>query len=284
MLRAILKTLAYADVFNYPLTQSEIHRFLISSKKSPRSLISKTLKGVPKTSNYYHLKSRSHLAKLRQNRARWSQAKFKIAQRVGEALKIIPWINMVSVTGTLAMNNAQKHDDIDLFIITAPNRLWLTRLFVVPFISIIANRRHPQQKPPNNSICLNLWLSDKSLKVPKTEQNLYTAHEVAQIKKIWDRGDTYKKFLSSNNWLNKFLPNITIPKSNFSTNKSNKSILYTLYNILNTISFRLQHWYMKPKITREKVSLHAAFFHPNNTRKIVFQKYFTRLKKLNLKP
>jgi len=35
-----------------------------------------------------------------------------------------------------------------------------------------------------------------------------------------------------------------------------------LISFFNTLAFKLQYLYMKPKITAEKISLHQAFFHP----------------------
>jgi len=35
---AILQTLAYADIFNYPLTLAELHQFLISHKIDSQNL------------------------------------------------------------------------------------------------------------------------------------------------------------------------------------------------------------------------------------------------------
>jgi D-beta-D-heptose 7-phosphate kinase/D-beta-D-heptose 1-phosphate adenosyltransferase len=42
---------------------------------------------------------------------------------------------------------------------------------------------------------------------------------------------------------------------------------------LDNLAFRLQRWYMRKKITRERVSRHAAFFHPRDAGKEVLTKY-----------
>jgi len=124
-------------------------------------------------------------------------------------------------------------------------------------------------------------LDTTSLAVPKPQQNLYTAHEVAQLKPLWDRGDTYQHFLASNRWIHRYLPNISLPKIRFSKLDASR---YTLVASLNRLAFRLQLWYMHSKMTREKVSLHAAFFHPRDTAKQVMRQYYRRLIRLNLKP
>ena len=42
-----------------------------------------------------------------------------------------------------------------------------------------------------------------------------------------------------------------------------------LFTQLERLAFKFQHWYMKSKITRERVGPHFAFFHPRPTGKIV---------------
>ena len=45
---------------------------------------------------------------------------------------------------------------------------------------------------------------------------------------------------------------------------------------LELLAFKLQHWYMKGKITRERVSRHYAFFHPRPTKTITLDEFKRR--------
>lgn len=47
----------------------------------------------------------------------------------------------------------------------------------------------------------------------------------------------------------------------------------TILSQLDALAFKLQYFYMKPKITRERVSRHYAFFHPRKTAEQVLEKY-----------
>lgn len=300
---AILRTLAYADVFSYPLTAKEIHRWLISKKNvsvnsvnSALSVLQKKHSKIAKVGQYYTLKGRSHLITVRRHREAWSQPKLAEARRVGEWLRLIPTISAVSVTGALAMENTDKFDDIDLLIVTVPHSLWLTRLLVVPLVSLIAKRRkpvypersrrakrrHPQNQEKRqltNSICLNLWLDETALSLPPSRLNLYTAHEVAQAKTLWSRGEVEKIFLADNRWVFSYLPNIVTPT------KISKKIFhfpFSIFNFLNRLAFRLQQSYMKKRLTREVVTPHSAFFHPQNMKAEVMTQYHHRLKQLGL--
>ena len=207
--KAILKTLSYTDIFDYPLTLPELHQFLIEQKASINDLekaLTET-KEVTQDGQFFFLKKRLKIVQIRQKRFEWSQNKLKIAQKVAKYLKLIPFIKMVAVTGNLAMNNAEQKDDIDLLIVTNQNRLWLTRLLTVFLVELVANRRRPKDQEVEDKICLNMFLAENYLSLPKKEQDLFSAHEVFQAKLLWEKERTYQKFLKANQWAQKYLPN-----------------------------------------------------------------------------
>ncbi|MCG2691804.1 hypothetical protein L6272_03160, partial [Microgenomates group bacterium] len=109
---AVLRTTTYASIFNYHLSFEELYRYLISSKPVSKTKLKPYFIAKPQPVN------------------RFSQLKWRRAKQSAKLLSFIPWIKLVAATGALAMSNCRKDDDIDLMIITAENRLWLTRLLV----------------------------------------------------------------------------------------------------------------------------------------------------------
>jgi len=105
------------------------------------------------------------------------------------------------------MGNSDLNDDIDLLMVSRKNRLWLTRLLTVLLVELIAKRRHPGDKDVKDKICLNMFLDEEHLRVPQKEQDLFSAHEVCQMKVLWEKEGIYKKFIRENKWVKKFLPN-----------------------------------------------------------------------------
>jgi hypothetical protein len=103
---------------------------------------------------------------------------------------------MVAVTGALAMNNARPGDDIDLFILAQPGRLWLCRLLLLGLVKLAARRGHV--------LCPNFLLSTGRLRL--SERNLFTAHEVVQMVPI-QPSPWYRAFIEANGWVRDFLPN-----------------------------------------------------------------------------
>ena len=195
----MFKTLVYADVFDYPLRAAELVEWQIAGDRPRPELTGKTGK-------FYHLKGRQALAVLRRRRQHFSHLKLKRARLAAGLLKLIPWIKLIAVTGALAMNNSDQNDDIDLMIVTQANRLWLSRLLAT--ILLLPQLRQPHQRfLVSDKICLNLWLDETALSLPRNQRNLYTAHEVVQVKPILDRDYTYLKFIIANLWLKNYLPN-----------------------------------------------------------------------------
>lgn len=258
----MFKTVAYADIFDYPLTVVEIKRWLIKGDSF-----------APAKKDFYYLPGRSNLVALRRRRKAYSRLKWQRAMHFTDYLKLIPWIKLVAVTGALAMNNSDQGDDIDLMIVTSANRLWLTRLLVLFFLSPYLRRG----KKINNRLCLNLWLDETALAISR--HDLYIAHEICQAKPIFERDNTYQKFIRANIWVKRYLPNaLQGPTLKFNSPKGSDPI-----GFLESLAFRLQFWYMLSKMTSERVGRHFAFFHPRPTGKIVMEEYRKRLQGPTLK-
>lgn len=304
--RAILRTLVYADIFDYPLTSNEIYWFLITEKKQDARR--KTQKEVKKEldkntyllsrisyhDRYYFLKGRGKIVAWRKKRERWSRKKLQIARRVARWLRLIPWIKMVAVTGALAMENASQEDDIDLLIVTAENRLWLTRLLAVSLVELTARRRRPGDKDIKDKICLNMFLDEARLNIPKKEQDLFTAHEVCQLKPLWERGGVYRRFLKANRWAREHLVNATKWKIESEKWRKKKIISCQLTRYAEflrnaIISFaehlarQTQLWYMRSRRTTEIVESGRVRFHPEDCRGWIMLKYSRKLKTLGLR-
>jgi hypothetical protein len=198
---AILETLAYAEVFAYPLRPSEIHRYLIDC---PATLaqVQAALAGeavlqqrVCHQDGYYWLCA-GH-ANLEIRRQRQAQALFlwPLAQRYAHLIQQLPFVRMVALTGALAMQN-EPGVDIDYLIITTPGRLWLCRALVIALV-YAAQRR-------GVTLCPNYFLSQRALVF--NPQTLYSAHEVTQMIPLGGFA-SYQQLRQLNQWTTTYLPN-----------------------------------------------------------------------------
>lgn len=257
--QSITATLQYAQFFDYHLTLFDLHRRLISSHITSKKQLEDFLDQAPKLKKQIH----SQLTPKRQKGKKISQQKLKTAHRFASLIKHIPTINLIAATGSIAVNNARPQDDIDILIVTAPHTLWLTRPFVFIITKLFFSRRQPQKSTiTSNDICNNLWLDTLSLSITPDKRNLYTAHEILQVKPLFDRHNLYQQLLSQNSWVKKHLANAYQIYNQPTQSKT--SPLFYLLAPLNILFFVFQYLYMKPKLTQETITLHSAYFHPRS--------------------
>ncbi len=201
--QAILLTVLYADLFDYPLTRDELYRRLIAVT-SERATFSRTVSALTgpyltATKGYLTWVGREGLVTTRERRKQAVPALWEAAQRYARWLRRVPFVRMVAVSGSLATSNAERQSDIDLFCITTPNRLWLARIWIVSLSKLTA--RLPRYFP--QYLCPNYILTLSTLHVK--DHNLFTAHEVAQAMPCWGH-EAYRCFVQANPWVYDFLP------------------------------------------------------------------------------
>ena len=195
---AILQTLAYADVFDYPLTSREIHRYLIGLHTT-REVVEQALHGrtpICASCGYFTLPNREGITVIRHRREQIAYQMWPQAARYGQVISRLPFVRMVAVTGSLAMNNVDQDPDIDYFLVAAHGRLWMVRAMVLAVARLAAIR--------GVRLCPNYLVSEDALDLP--QQTLYAAHELAQMVPIYGL-DWYERICRRNSWKDHFLPN-----------------------------------------------------------------------------
>lgn len=195
--RAIFETLAYSDIFDYPLTLTELHRYLtipISLEEFESQI--PFVRSLPVIDGYYHLPGRDGIVAIRKGRNSASRRDFHRALSNGKILAHMPFVRMVAITGSLAMLNLSKNADMDFMLVTAPHRLWIARAFAVTFGRLM--------RLTGDRICVNLLVSERALEWPR--HDLYSAREMAQMIPIAGL-NMYHKLRESNPWVATILPN-----------------------------------------------------------------------------
>ncbi len=199
--RAILHTLAYADVFDYPLAISEIHRYLsfqqtaLADVQAAVDALVETC-AVVQAGEWFALPGRQALAEVRQRRGIIAGRLWRKAQRYARIIAFLPYVRMVAVTGSLAMDNTEEGNDVDLMLVATPGRLWTVRALAV-LVTRLA-------KPTGVRLCPNYVVTTDALEFH--ERSLYGAHEVTQMIPLAG-ADIYERIRSLNAWTNEFLPN-----------------------------------------------------------------------------
>lgn len=275
-------TVAYADIFDYPLTREELRLWCIKKNLPPQALAIRGA-GIEYRDGFYFLQGRGSIISQRKRRQAASLSKWRIARLVGVWLRLIPTIQLVGVTGGLAMDNVSKEDDIDLFIITSSGALWTSRMLAAFIVSALGRRRKPEESTNADKICLNMFMEEEELRIVEREQDLFAAHEVLQMVPLWERGDIYKKFLDKNRWVETFLPKMWAQKVKSAKSKVRSySKRNGICNLLEPFARFIQLWYMRRRRTTEVISRGVLRFHPRDARVWVKEALQKRLDRLDV--
>ncbi|MEZ5147886.1 MAG: hypothetical protein R2759_12685 [Bacteroidales bacterium] len=135
--RVILRTLAYYDIFKYPLTEKDISEGLSLDENTANeyrnTLDHLTKKGIIyKFGDYYSLTNDERYVHQRIKGNMRAGQWMKKAHRFSRLISHFPFVRSVSLSGSLS-RIYRRRPDIDYFIITEPNRLWLARTMLVGF-------------------------------------------------------------------------------------------------------------------------------------------------------
>jgi len=275
--QAVLKTLKYGDLFDCPQTEAEIEKFLI--KEVGKEKLKKILNSSPEIlsdSGYFCLKGRKKIIATKKKREKESLFKIEKAKKLSFLLSKIPSIILLGVSGSVATKNANKADDIDLFIITSKNTLWTTRFLMVTFFKLIKKYRKKGDRNVRDKFCLNMFLTEESMSFNKDKRNIYTAREICQLVPIFQREDAYNNFLNKNGWVKEYLPNarVFLKKENKKLINGSKSISGKfILSILENPMRDLQMKKIRKNLTMETITYNFAAFHPKDVMNSIIERY-----------
>ncbi len=200
--KSILKILAYYDVFQHPLLLVEIKEYLdqkIQEEALEKAVLELVESGlIFQIGPFYSIRNDSTLITRRQNGNAKAAELLVTANKIARFLYHFPFVSSVGISGSLSKNYADAGTDIDFFIITKTNRLWIARSLLHGFkkLSFLVGKQH--------WFCMNYFMDESLLKIP--EENIFTATEVVTFMPVIGK-DAVALFYRSNNWVFQYFPN-----------------------------------------------------------------------------
>ena len=199
--KGVIEVLAYFDIFQYPLTGDEIRQFL--SVKVDKSFLQDCLcelegeKIIFLVHNFYSIQNNPLLAHRRRQGNQLAGKLLAKAFRIGRFLYQFPFVRAVGISGSLSKNFADEKADIDFFIITRSNRLWIARTLMHLYkkLTFLTGRQHFH--------CMNYYIDEKALLLE--EKNIFTAMEIKTLLPVCGE-QSIKLFFGINKWANEYLP------------------------------------------------------------------------------
>lgn len=319
---SILKTLAFFDIFDHPLTSEELFYFLlledreflgkenlekINKIKYEDFLIEiekyKNLSEINFSQGFWFLRNRIENIATRKKRLKILNRKMLIAKKAISKITWLPFLRSVFVCNTMPYGIVDEKSDIDVFIIIRKNRLWFTRLLITLVLSLWGFRRN--NKKIKDKICLSFFVTDdflnfNSLKIPGPD--IYFIYWLKNLLAIYDNDNLKFSILKANTWLEQYIKKtnyifdvsglwkvkngfLGLKIKNFLEKILNKKIV----NFLEYISKKIQKIKMRNKFknrvekTAVVISDNILKFHENDRRRFYQEKWLEKCQKLGIK-
>lgn len=198
---AVLRTLCYFDLFQYPLTRKEVQHFLPEhfdpdhTRLALDELVCR--QQIFLFDGFYSLANDPARVQRRRDGNERAVRLLEKARRIGRFLHQFPFVEAIAVSGSLSKNFADPDADIDFFIITKANRLWTARTLMHLYkkFTFITGRQHYH--------CMNYYIDEEAFLLQ--EQNIFTAVEIKTLLPVCGEEAT-QAFFSANKWADDWLP------------------------------------------------------------------------------
>ena len=200
---AVLCSVTYASLFDYPLTLAQLRESLIGEPADERTITewlatSALLQTtIEQQDGLYFPRGRRDLLATRTRREALSRELLDRDRRILRFLSRLPFVRMVALSGSLAHLNAEGGSDLDLFVITSPGRVWCVTLFVL----IVARLRGWRRR-----LCLNYVVSERNLAIEPPD--LFSANQIIHLRPVTGES-IYRRFLAANPFVTGHYPNFS---------------------------------------------------------------------------
>ena len=200
--QSIIRTLAYYDIFSYPLTDEEVYHNLSNNHTSVEEIRQElenltSNKLIFHKENFFQLKDDDNYVQRRRKGNQLAEKRLKTARKISEFISRFPFIRGILLSGSISKGFMEEDSDIDYFVITHPNRVWFSRLILMLFKKLfLLNSK--------KNFCINYFVDSENLKIE--EKNIFTATEIVTLIPTFGR-NIYDEFYEKNFWIKQFYPN-----------------------------------------------------------------------------
>ncbi len=287
---SILKALAYFDVFNFPLSYEELYQY---SKLENDTLFKEELKKLLATqaiynlNGYYSLNSDQTIVDKRLAGEKRAKQYISQALKKSKLIAKFPYVRGVFISGSLSKGVMGEDGDIDFFIITKPNRLWVARTLLIFYKkTILLNSR--------KYFCVNYFIDEEHLEIE--QKNRFTATEIVTLMPMVNN-ELYQQFIQANQWIEEYYIHAKSP-SKYTVELKRSLFQNFVEPLLNTaLGERVDAYFMKLTLKRWKqkfgtmenadfdvalkTTKRVSKHHPSNFQAKVLGRFNQKLQKYN---
>jgi len=200
------KVFKISEYLKFPFTLNEVADYFLpttnmTGEQLRSILLDPNFADIPFQIKDGYLLTDANEAAFREEKEKMSLAKLDSASEFARVLRrMVPFIRTIAVTGSVAYGSADKWDDIDLFIITKRNRLWLTAFITLAFVRL--TKLLGLRAPHLSLFCLS-YVHDEDGFASESNRNRTNplfARELLKAKPVAG-ADYYGRLLERNGWV-----------------------------------------------------------------------------------
>ena len=201
---AVLRSVVYASLFDYPLTLAQLESSLVGVRADAPAIASwlrssEFLRSaIEHRDGLWFPAGRSDLVKTRARREALSRELLDRDQRVLKLISNMPFVRMVALSGSLAHLNAEDSADLDLFVITTPHRVWSVTVATLVLTRLLRCRKH---------VCMNYVVSEHALEI--APRDLFSANQIIHLRPVTGER-VFERFVKANPFVRDFYPNFEL--------------------------------------------------------------------------
>jgi hypothetical protein len=202
---AVLRSVIYASLFDYPLTLDQLHASLVGVRADAGTIASwwrdsELLQAaIERRDDWYFPAGRGDLIATRARREAVSRALLDRDRRILALVRAMPFVRMVALSGSLAHLNAEGSADLDLFVITAPHRVWSVTVATLVLSKLLGSRKR---------VCMNYVISERAMSIEP--RDLFSANQIIHLRPVSGHA-VFAHFVKSNAFVRQIYPNFELP-------------------------------------------------------------------------
>lgn len=280
---SIIKTILYFDIVHFPVTREELFRYLwqppaITYEEFLPLLdlcVREKMVPISEKWGYYFLDGHEKYIDERRRAVVPSDRKLFKARRAARLISWLPGIISIFLCNSVASETAHEDSDIDFFIITSKNRVWIARFFSNIVLLCFGVRRHG--KKIANRICLSFYIDEEHMDMGGLrliDDDVHFIYWLKQMMVLYDPKNYYQKFMKANSWTDKFVPHMNflmigngcwkVKSKNFVQSKKEGLTFF-----IKKCSDRLEQFFYKIQLV--KMSRSGKNKKENNDRGVIIQ-------------
>ena len=200
----MLRSVVYASLFDYPLTLAQLESTLPGVRADAAAIESWCRdsaflqSAIEQRDGLYFPAGRADLVQMRSRREAVSRELLDRDRRILALVTTMPFVRMVALSGSLAHLNAEPSADLDLFVITAPHRVWGVTVATLLVSKLLGWRTR---------LCMNYVISEHALRVEP--QDLFSANQIIHLRPITGHA-LFDHFVKSNPFVRGCYPNFEL--------------------------------------------------------------------------